>query len=298
MEPKPDLNDLEILCAVVDLGSFRAAADFVGTSQPTVSRAIARLETRLDRPLVRRNSRSVAPTSLGLRYASLARQLLRDFGDVEAELLNTDEMSGPVSVSAPPALGRRLLAPILAGFCAEHPSVRLNVTFENRRVDFVDESVDIAVRFGSLAPTWHRQRLLLRGHLHIYGGAADAELASLPVDEVLVRAPCLLLHSTHLRDRWPFIVAGHRVWRNVKPALTSNDVGSLIEFVRLGMGITLLPDFMVHAEVDRGDLVRLTAPEEVVPTEVFTVTPDEQRCERVEALLDYLVSSSSHTRAQ
>ncbi len=291
MDPKPDLNDLEILCAVVDTGSFRAAADFVGTSQPTVSRAISRLEDRLQEPLVRRNSRSVAPTALGLQYAERARQLLREFQEVEAELLGGGSLAGAISLSAPPSLGRRILAGPLSAFGASHPAVRLNISFENRRVDLVDERVDIAVRFGPLQPTWRRKRLLLRGKFHVYGAAEFQALAGVGVRQLLDRAPCLVLHSTHLRDRWPFVLNGRLSWQEVEPSLTANDVDALIAFAQHGSGVTLLPDFMVEHEVARGELVQLTESDVSAPTEVFAMTGDEWRSERVEALLDHLVTS-------
>jgi DNA-binding transcriptional LysR family regulator len=288
---RPDLNDLQILCAVVECGSFRAAADFVGTSQPTVSRAISRLEDRMGRPLVRRNSRSVAPTELGLRYADVARSLLRDFAETEASLLHTDELAGPISLTAPPAFGRRILVPVLAEFCARHPAVTLDVSLENRRVDLLEERVDVAIRFGPLTPTWRRQRLLLRGRYHLYASAERAAAVDgLGLDEVLEREPCLVLHSTHLRDRWPFATASGPRWVEVKPALTSDDVDTLIGFTREGAGVTLMPDFLVREEVHRGELVQLSRAAEAVPADVFTLTT-EQRPATVNALLEHLVSS-------
>lgn len=289
MEDKPNLNDLEILCAVVERGSFRAAASIIGTSQPTVSRAIARLEARLERPLIRRNSRSIAPTQLGLRYAEQARVLLREFAEAEATLLSDNELVGPLSVSVPPALGRRVLPPVIADFCAEHPKISLSLTFENRRVDLVDERVDIAIRLGPLAESWRRQRLLLQGHFHLYGSPEFAGFAGQAIDEILELSPCLVLHSTHLRDRWPFVVDGRQVWRSVVPALKSNDAGALIELTKLGVGITLLPDFMVETEVRRGELMQLTLADGVVPAEVFAMTADSSRSERVEVFLQHVV---------
>lgn len=76
-----------------------------------------------------------------------------------------------------------------------------------------------------------------------------------------------------------------------KPALKCNDVGSLIAFAALGMGITLLPDFLVRDEVERGDLVRLTAPDDAVPAEVFAMTTQGRHRKPVQALLDHLATS-------
>jgi len=290
MERHADLNDLAILCAVVDHGSFRAAAAFMGTSQPTVSRAIGRLEERLGRALMRRNSRSSAPTDLGTRYAEHARGLLSGLAAAEADLLADEGVSGPVSVSAPPAFGRRVLVPLLASFCTQHPDVRLDLSLETRRVDLVQERVDIAVRFGPLAPSWRRQRLLTRGRYHLWAAPERAAaLDELPVAAIVAQSPCLVLHSTHLRDRWPFLGPDGPAWLEVKPAMTTDDVESLIRFTAAGVGVTLMPDFLVRDEVERGELVRLTAPDEGVPAEVFALTGEQARTRRVEALLAHLV---------
>lgn len=288
MRHRPDLDDLEILCAVVDCGSFRAAADFVGTSQPTVSRAIGRLEDRIGRELVRRNSRAVVPTELGLHYADTARRLLREFAEAEAALLRPDELAGPLSLTAPPAFGRRILVPLLAEFCARHPAVVLDVSLENRRVDLLEERVDVAIRFGPLTPSWRRQRLLMRGRYHLYASPdRAASLVGMPVEEVLGREPCLVLHSTHLRDRWPFVAESGVRWVTVRPALTSDDVDALIGLTTEGAGVTLMPDFLVQREVRRGELAPVSRPAEAVPVEVFTLTT-EKRSVAADALLDHL----------
>jgi DNA-binding transcriptional LysR family regulator len=292
MLDRPDLNDLEILCAVVDRGSFRAAADYVGTSQPTVSRAITRLEERIGRPLVLRNSRSVAPTELGLHYAQHARRLLRGFDEVEAELFSGDGLAGRMSISAPPAFGRRALVPILSDFCTEHPELLLDISLENRRVDLLEDRVDIAIRFGPLTPSWRRQRLLLRGRYRVYGppGCRDGT-DGLELERLVQRHRCLVFHSTHLRNRWPVATAEGVHWLTVSPALTCDDVEALIRLAVAGVGITLMPDFLVQEEVERGQLAPLTGPEAAVPAEVFAMTADEERPERVDALLEHLADT-------
>jgi len=100
----------------------------------------------------------------------------------------------------------------------------------------------------------------------------------------------VVLHSTHLRDRWP-IMDGERVeWVSVEPGLICDDVEALIGLAVAGVGVTMLPDFMVQPEVERGELAPLTTLEQATPSEVFVVTTAQRRTERVEALVKHLTS--------
>jgi len=285
------LEDLELLVAVIEHGNFSAAASHLGTTQPRVSRAIARLESGLGLVLVRRSPRSVSPTSEGRRLAEHARGLLNDLSAVEADLRGDDEMTGPLAINTPPALGRRLLARSIAAFCLQNPAVRLDWSLGARRVDLIAEGVDVAVRFGPLAPTWQRVKRLLVGGYHVYAAPGVADGSNVPGE--LSALPCLGLHVTHRRDRWPFSKDGEVYWVDVEPRHWADDVDVLIGLTTGGLGVTLLPDFMVADEVARGELVRLTEPGEVMSAEVFVNLGYQRPTARARALVDHLVETVS-----
>jgi len=289
MEAGPSLDDLRLLCAVVEQGSFRAAAAHTGTSQPRVSRAVQRLESRLGRPLINRTPRSVAPTALGRRYAAEAQRVLADLAATEAALRSEGDMAGSLSVSAPPALGRRLLLPAIASFGAAHPDIRLDLSLGARRVDLIAGEVDLAIRFGPLEETWRRARRFLRGRYHVYGSPERAAATrGCSLDAALQTSPCLVLHATHLRDRWPFIEDGGLRWRSVRPSLLCDDVEALIQLTVGGAGLTMMPDFLVADEVRRGALTRLTSPAVATVAEVFAVMDAATPPARVTRLVKHL----------
>ena len=291
MDPWPPIDDLRMLCAVVQHGSYRAAAAHLGTTQPRVSRAIQRLEARLDRALIRRSPRSVAPTVFGRRYAAEVQRLLDGLAAAEADLLDVGEMSGSLMVSAPPAVGRRLLLPAFSSFCAAHPSVSLNLSLGAPRVDLIAGEVDLAIRFGPLADTWRRARRLLRGAYHIYGDPERVRaLRDQSIETALANAPCLVMNATHLRDRWP-LRKGRRVrWMTVKPALLCDDVEALIRFTVLGRGLTMVPDFLVSQEIVDGALEPLTMSPEATPVDVYAVMDATSPPARVTGLVEHLVA--------
>ncbi len=292
MDAWPQIDDLRMLCAVVRCGSYRAAAAHLGTTQPRVTRAVQRLEARLDRALIRRSPRSVAPTALGRRYTTEIERLLAGLAEVESELIdNAGEMSGSLLLSVPPAVGRRLLLPALSSFTAAHPAIRLHLSLGATRVDLIAGEVDLAIRFGPLADTWRRARRVLRGAYHIYGEPElIRSLRSFGLEEALARAPCLVLHANHLRDRWPIRKGRGLRWLPVRPALLCNDADALIRFTVLGRGLTIVPDFLVAQEIRDGTLEPLTTPTQAAPADVYAVMDAASPPARVTKLVDHLVA--------
>ena len=267
----PNLDDMRLLAAVVEHGSFSRAAERCGTTQPRVSRAVGRLEARLGVALLRRSSRHVAATPAGERLANHARRLLDDVARVEAELQFPGGVAGPLSVSAPPAVGRRLLARPIERFAREHPGVCLSLALESRRVELIGAKVDVAIRFGPLQDSWQQARRLLVGAYHVYA-APNLELAEGCMPEALHTTRCLVLDATHLRDRWPFRRGRQVAWTDVDPYLRCDDVEMLLDLAVAGLGLVIVPDFLVRGEAERGRLVRLTRPAQAVRAEVFAVT--------------------------
>lgn len=294
----PQIDDLRMLCAVVRHGSYRAAAAHLGTTQPRVSRAVQRLEARLDRALIRRSPRSVAPTALGRRYTTEVERLLAGLAAMESELIDgAGEMSGSLLVTVPPAVGRRLLLPALSSFCAEHPAIRLHLSLGAARVDLIAGEVDLAIRFGPLADTWRRARRLLRGAYHIYG-APDVvrALRGLGLEAAVAAAPCLVLHANHLRDRWPLRKGRGLRWLPVRPGLLCDDADALIRLTVLGRGLTIVPDFLVAQEIADGTLEALTSPAQAAPADVYAVMDAASPPARVTKLVDHLVAALRESR--
>ncbi len=287
----PQIDDLRILCAVVQRRSYRAAAAHLGTTQPRVSRAIQRLEARLGRTLIRRSPRSVAPTALGRRYAAEVERLLAGFSSAESDLLDAKEMSGSLAVSVPPAVGRRLMLPAFSSFCAAHPAVRLHLSLSAPKVDLIAGEVDLAIRFGPLAETWRRARRLMRGAYHVYGAPERVRpLRGQSLEAALESEPCLVLHASHLRDRWPVRRGRKLRWLSVRPALLCDDAEAVIRLTVLGRGLTMVPDFLVAKEVAEGTLEPLSAPAEALAADVYAVMDATSPPTRVVRLVDHLIA--------
>jgi DNA-binding transcriptional LysR family regulator len=146
------LEGMSIALAVAEAGSLSAAARRDKTPLATVSRKVSELETHLGAKLFNRSSRALAPTDVGRAYIAAAKRILADVA--EAERAAAGEYSAPrgdLSVSAPVALGRLQLQPVVSEFLAAFPEVDVQLSLHDRAVNLLEEHVDVALRIGALA---------------------------------------------------------------------------------------------------------------------------------------------------
>jgi DNA-binding transcriptional LysR family regulator len=277
------IEDAQLFVAVADAGSVSRAARARGLAQSTVSRALARLETRVGVRLVERTTRRMRLTDAGTFYLDGLRRLLHDAQDLERGAADYGtSLRGTIRVSMCATLGRRrLLGPLLA-WAREHRGVRLDVALEERRVDLVADRLDVVVRAGP-QPDSSYALSRLGGYDHVLV-AAPSYLArrGRPASSAdLATHDCLVMRVDKPLAVWPFKHRGRDARVTVSPVLVTNDAEVLLAGVVSGHGVAVLPDYLIDAALGAGQLVALLPDHALPQAPVWAVHAPSRRLPRL-----------------
>lgn len=291
----PDLEAMSFFASAMELSSFAAAARRLGLSRSVVSRRIAAIEARLGIALLRRTTRSLVLTEAGQDYLEHSRRVvaLAAEGERSARGL-TDAPSGVLRIAATGSLGRLLLAPLLSGFSARYPQLRLDVRLSDRRVELIEEGFDLALRLTDHPPEDLRARQIEQLSYQLC--AAPSYLAQLPdqvTPESLQHADWLMFGSNQKKCRVNFTAPdGTRSQLVVAPRLQCNDLDTLFRAAVSGMGIIILPVRLLGEAFERSDLQVLLPNHSVTagyPTKIWALTaPGARVAAKVRVFWDYL----------
>ena len=255
-----DLNDLFYFAQVVDQGGFSAAARALDIPKSRLSRRISQLEERLGVRLLQRTTRRLRLTTAGERYLHYCREMAVSARAAEEAMRQLQtEPAGPVVVSCPVSIAQQLLAPLLPEFMDAWPAVSVQLMVTNRRVDLINEGVDLALRVRTRLDT--DAELVVR-QLGVASGTLVASPAYLQRHGTPDTPQDLGGHATLSFDdpqtevHWALRNGrGESVDVAVQPQLCCNDFIVLTEAAVRGRGIALLPSIATQAEIRRGELV-------------------------------------------
>jgi DNA-binding transcriptional LysR family regulator len=297
------LRGIECFVRAVEGGSIAAAARRVGISAAATSQNIARLESYLGVRLLTRTTRSLAVTDAGKVYYDKVSLLIHELELARSAVTDVhQELQGRLCIASTAAFSRHVLAPLIPAFNQLHPRLEIELTSTDRRVDHVQESVDVSIRI--------KQQL--------DDGMVARKIATVPTifcaaPEYIVRAgrprtpadlrehDCLVfrLAADGRFLRWGFVENGVRFDAEVRAAIISDDIDVLARLAVAGGGITRLAAFVANDYLRRGELKELfTCAEctgfnaEVEPLDIYACVRDRhQLTPKVRAFMDYLVEA-------
>ena len=288
----PDLEAWAIFAAVVEHRSFSAAADAIGLSKATVSKAITRLEAHLGQSLFHRTSRRLALTEAGKPLADHAARILVEAR--AAEEAAHDAASAPagrVRLAAPMSFGISSVSPLLAEFLVAHPGVEIDLHLSDAKVDIVAEGFDIALRIADLPDSSLRSRRLCGIATHIVASPAYLTRHGTPTHPAQLGEHRLLGYS-NVPGPWRFAgPGGAEVAVRAQGPIAANSGEALVPALLAGLGIARLPGFIVGPHLQSGALVEILTGWSGGPIGLHLVTPPSQlRPARVETLIAFLAA--------
>lgn len=256
------LGDVEAFIAVTEQGSLTAAAVALSTTPSVVSRAIARLETRLGSQLLRRTTRSLGLTDAGRLYLEHARTAFSLIDDAERAIQGQEaELVGQVRLSVPTTYGHYRLPGLLRRFVQRYPQIRVEVHIANRNVDLIAEGFDLAIRFGQLRDSGLVARKLEDASLCLVASPDYLASAGAPRElDDLRRHRCISFLKPSTGRIAPWLLQDGETavdWPPPANVAVSEDVLGVVSLAEHGWGICQTYDFIARDRIAQGRLVEL-----------------------------------------
>ena len=288
----PDFEAWAIFARVAARGSFVRAAEELGLSKATVSKAVARLEQRLATPLFHRTTRRLALTEAGKSAAESAERILRAGEIAEAEAVAASAAPrGRVRLAVPMSFGLAHVAPLLPQFLEANPEVSVDLHLSDAQVDLIGEGFDVGLRIAALADSRLKARRLCQVRRLVVGAPAYFDRAGRPqAPRDLESHACLGYAYLPGWDRWRFFDAeGEEAAVAVDGPMRANNADALTPSLLAGLGLAVQPEFIVFDDVAAGRLEVVLKGWSLPPIALHLVTPPGAfRPARVTALIDFL----------
>lgn len=255
---KTTLDELLAFRTVVDTGSISAAAAQLEQTSSGISRALSRLEQKLNTTLMRRTTRRLELTEEGQLFLARARAILQSVDAAEDELASRHlKPAGRLRVNAASPFILHVLVPLVTDFLAEYPEIELELHSGDSIVDLIEHRADVAVRIGTLRDSTLHAKPLTAFRLRILASPAYLKKAGRPktVGE-LNRHTLLGFTRPESLNTWPLRHTDGEGLA-ITPDIAASSGETLRQLALAGAGIVCLSDFMTAADRAEGDLVQI-----------------------------------------
>ena len=289
---KDRLNGMRVFAQVVEAKSFSGAAEKLGMSKSLASRHVSALESALSVRLLNRSTRKLSLTEAGAIFYEHCANIVQEAQRAEERLTRTQsEPAGLVRVTAAQAFAVRHVLPTLPEFHQKYPKIRVKLACSNRVLDLGDEGFDLGIRVSFDPDPGLVARKLAANRSVLCATPAYLERRGTPRrPEDLREHDCVLFPPLAPKGRWTLRRRERKYSVDVSGVLETDDMDAVRAAVAAGMGIGILPTYMVGDTLRQGKLVPLLRQFRVMPESAIYLVylPDRTLSSRARALIDFL----------
>lgn len=286
------IQAIRLFIRVVDLGSFSKAAVDLRMGQPSATKLVAQLEKQLGSRLLHRSTHGVVPTEIGLLYYDKCKLIAHHLEEAESvAALMQSQLQGGLRISTSVAFGRRVLVPLVVRFMKLNPKLQIELSFEDRYVDLVEQGIDLAIRMGRLADSTLGARFLGVNPWVVVGSPAYLAQRGVPHEPGdLVNHDALIYSTVQGDEKWLFTGLDGRLHPTaVRGTLRSNNLSALLAAARADMGLAALPWYVANESVKAGAVQAVLTGWSLPSQEIHAVYPSPRQVPaKVSGFIDWL----------
>jgi len=289
-----NFTGMAVFARVVEANSFTEAARRLGMSKAAVSKQVSKLEERLGARLLNRTTRRLSLTEVGAAFYERCARIVAEAEDAELAVTRLNATPrGTLKIDVPVNFGMQYLAPLLPPFMLQHPDLRVDMTFNDRFVDLIEEGCDLAVRIGQLADSSLVARKLAETRSVICAAPSYWDRHGRPGDPSdLAHHDCFAYSYLATGSEWRLQGPGGEVAVRVSGSLTANNGDVLRQAAVAGLGVVAMPVFIVCDDLRSGRLEQVLRAWQPATRGIYAVYPPNRHLSaKVRAFIDHLVGA-------
>lgn len=254
---KSTLEELNAFVNIVDSGTIVAAAEHLSQTTSGVSRALQRLETKLNVTLLERTTRKLKLTQEGHLFLGKARKILNDLNEAEESLLKSDsDTAGLIRVDSATPFVLHVIAPLMQEFSQLYPNIEIELNSNDQIIDLLEHKTDVAIRFGDLNDSSLHARLLCKSRLYIVASPEYLVKHGYPeTPQDILNHPQIGFSKVSHLNIWPIRVNGEKL--TVQPKIKASSGETVRQLCLAGHGIARLSEFEISKDIKHGRLIAL-----------------------------------------
>lgn len=297
-----DINSLHLFLEVMHLHSFTDVANQQGIAPSSVSRTIANLEKELGFRLFQRSTRKLEATEAGLIYFERISPVIEELEaarQIAADL--NEEPKGVLRVTASTVYGQTEIAPLLPELAKKYPLLTIELLLTDAYLDLIEERVDVAIRLGSLQDSSYIARLINPIQFVICASPDYIDKQGAPTKpEEVSKHNCLIFPRAGHSNSWLFKDENQVVHEaHIHGQCTITNSNAIKQCTVMGMGLALLPDWLVNNDIRDGALIRLYGDYSVTATDydsgIYVLYPSKEYMPlKTRTFIEYLLQNMQH----